>query len=266
VRLAWLTDIHLDWLDEDARRDFAADVSLTDADGVVVTGDITIATTLAAHLDELAMIVSRPVWFVLGNHDCYGGSIAGSRAVARDLTGRHEYLRWLPAAGPIDLGDGVWLVGHDGWGDARLGRLDTDTVLTDFHVIEELRGAHPARLERLRALGDDAAIALGGHLAEASARARHVIVATHVPPFREACWHEGAISDDDWLPYYTCDAVGAALRRAAAAAPGVAFTVLCGHSHGAGTARILANLTCRTGGAEYGEPVVQDVLDTAALP
>jgi hypothetical protein len=86
VRLAWLTDIHLDWLEADARRDVAADVSLTDADGVVVTGDITIAT------------------------------------------------------------------------------------------------------------------------------------------------------------------------------------LLCGHSHGAGTAHILPNLTCRTGGAEYGEPVVQDVLDTAALP
>jgi hypothetical protein len=32
-------------------------------------------------------------------------------------------------------------------------------------------------------------------LPAALGRFRHVVVLTHVPPFREACWHEGRISD-----------------------------------------------------------------------
>ncbi|MFM7113065.1 MAG: Eco57I restriction-modification methylase domain-containing protein, partial [Planctomycetota bacterium] len=37
-------------------------------------------------------------------------------------------------------------------------------------------------------------------------------VATHVPPFREACWHEGELSDDQWAPHFTSVVMGDALR------------------------------------------------------
>jgi 3',5'-cyclic-AMP phosphodiesterase len=86
-------------------------------------------------------------------------------------------------------------------------------------------------------------------------------VATHVPPFREACWHEGKLSNADWLPHFSCKAVGEALRRAAKAHPDRKIRVLCGHTHGAGTAEILPNLKVFTGGAEYGEPAVQGVFE-----
>src|SRR5688572_22159487 len=72
MHLAWLTDIHLNFLEDDARRDFAAAVAATGADGVVVTGDIAEAESLVPMLEELAEVVARPVWFVLGNHDFYG--------------------------------------------------------------------------------------------------------------------------------------------------------------------------------------------------
>ena len=38
------------------------------------------------------------------------------------------------------------------------------------------------------------------------------------------------------------------------------MTVLCGHTHGA-EAQVLPNLRVLTGGAEYGEPKVQRVLE-----
>lgn len=44
----------------------------------------------------------------------------------------------------------------------------------------------------------------------------------HVPPFREASWHQGRISDDDWLPHFTCKAVGDVLREAMVAHCGLA--------------------------------------------
>ncbi len=98
-------------------------------------------------------------------------------------------------------------------------------------------------------------------LPDALARFRHVIVLTHVPPFRESCWHEGKVSDDNWLPFFACKAVGDALREAMAAAPDRQMTVLCGHTHGSGEAQILPNLRVLTGGAVYGKPSVQRVIE-----
>ena len=77
---------------------------------------------------------------------------------------------------------------------------------------------------------------------------------THVPPFREACWHRGQISDDDWLPHFACRAVGEVLVEAMAAHPECEMTVLCGHTHSPGEAQVLPNLRVLTGGAEYGRP------------
>src|SRR5438874_8164912 len=98
----------------------------------------------------------------------------------------------------------------------------------------------------MQELGDEASAYLRSVLPEALRRFRHVIVLTHVPPFREACWHQGRISTDDYLPHFTCKAAGDALREAMAAQPDRQMTVLCGHTHGEGEARILPNLRVLT--------------------
>lgn len=256
MRLAWATDIHLNFLSAEARDAFAAGVADAAPDAVVLTGDIAEAPSVEAHLLALEARLARPIYFVLGNHDCYRGSIAGVRAAAAALSARSRHLRWLPAAGVVPLAPGVALVGVDGWGDGRLGDYARSPVLlNDFFLIEELAWLDPAaRLARLHALGDEAAAYARATLPGAMAGARAVVFATHVPPFREACWHEGAISDDDWLPHFTCEALGAALLDVAAAHPGCALTVLCGHTHGAGEARLAPNVVALTGAADYGAP------------
>lgn len=263
MRLAWLTDLHLDFVSAGEVDALAQAIAARGVDGVVVTGDIATGTTVVAQLEALAAHLACPIWFVLGNHDCYGASIAAVRAEARALTQRHSRLRWLPAAGVVRLDAATALVGHDGWGDGRLGDLARSPVfLSDFVYVAELAGlAHAAWAPTLAALGDEAAAALAPAVAEALTWARHVVVATHVPPFREACWHEGAISDDDWLPFFTCAAVGEVLRGAMQARPDARMTVLCGHTHGAGVADVLPNLRVRTGGAAYGAPALQGVLE-----
>ena len=44
-------------------------------------------------------------------------------------------------------------------------------------------------------------------------------------------------------------------------APDRQMTVLCGHTHGSGEAKILPNLRVLTGGAVYGKPRVQRVIE-----
>jgi Icc protein len=55
--------------------------------------------------------------------------------------------------------------------------------------------------------------------------------------------------------------VGDVLAEAMAAHPDRNMTVLCGHTHGAGEAEMLPNLRVLTGGAVYGMPRIQRVLD-----
>lgn len=263
MQLAWATDIHLNFLTLDEIDRFCDRVVATGADALVVSGDLSEAPSLEEHLRRLAARTPRPVYYVLGNHDFYHGSIAGVRELARELGHKHEGLIWLPAAEIVPLSADTALIGHDGWGDARLGNYaSTPIFLNDFLLIEELaRLDHEQRLSMLRMLGDETGDFLRRMGSAALARFHHVIVVIHVPPFREACWHEGQISDDDWLPYFTCHAAGEALLELARAHPGRHLTVLCGHTHGEGSARILPNLVVETGGAEYGAPAIQRVLD-----
>jgi 3',5'-cyclic-AMP phosphodiesterase len=53
------------------------------------------------------------------------------------------------------------------------------------------------------------------------------------------------------------------MRRVMQANPQSRLLVLCGHTHGNGETRILDNLQVLTGGAEYGRPEIQRVLDVA---
>lgn len=83
----------------------------------------------------------------------------------------------------------------------------------------------------------------------------------HVPPFKEACWHQGQLSGDDWLPFFSCKAVGDVLQDAMKQHSDVAMTVLCGHTHSAGACQILPNLKVTTGCTEYGAPQVQQIVE-----
>jgi 3',5'-cyclic AMP phosphodiesterase CpdA len=258
VRLAWATDVHLNFLGAADRARFAAQVAATPTEGVLITCDIAEADSFERLLDEVAAAVApRPVWFVLGNHDFYRGGIAEVRAQAAAMT----TARWLPAAGVVQLTSDVALVGHDGWGDARLGDpAYTRVELSDFHLIRDLVGtSRRARHAILRRLGDEAAAALRDLVTRALDVARHIVVATHVPPFRESCWHEGQISNDEWLPYFTCAAVGDVLRELMTARPDARMTVYCGHTHSGGAAELLPNLNVVTGAAQYGAPTVQTI-------
>ena len=258
MKLAWLTDIHLDFVGpEGALRLFEA-IAATGADGVLVGGDIATATSVCPYLRRMGERLGRPVWFVLGNHDFYGGSIAAVRGEAARLSQEGDVV-WLGAAGVVELTPETGLVGHDGWGDARLGdHAGSGVMMNDFFQIAELTGLGKAELGvRLRRLGDEAAAHLATVLPEALRRFGHVVVVTHVPPFQDACWHRGGISDEDWLPYFTCKAAGDALSKAALEWPERSLTVLCGHTHSAGECRPLPNLRVVTGAATYGCPGVQ---------
>ncbi len=263
MRAAWLTDIHLDGVPSATLEAFHNSLLEADPDIVLVGGDIGEAATFPSHLERMEAKLLRPIYFVLGNHDFYGGSIAKVRGRAEELSERSPDIRWLPKAGVVGLTHRTGLVGHGSWADGRLGNTVRSTViLNDYVRIRDfIPLAQLPRFEKLAELGDEAAAYFEVVLTQAAERFSQLIVLTHVPPFKEAAWHEGRPSDDDWLPHFACKAVGDVLVRVMQAHPECRATVLCGHTHGEGEARITENLLVRTAGATYGEPELQSVLE-----
>jgi predicted phosphohydrolase len=262
VRATWLTDIHLNFLRPLALQAFYERVREEQPQVLLVTGDIGESDSVMRFLEELGAIA--PVYFVLGNHDYYRSSIAAVRGAMERLDG---VATWLPAHEPMRLTSNIALIGIDGWGDARCGELESTVQLSDWNLIDELKRCKDkaARIETLQRLGSNEARALRDRLTRVP-EAPHLLVLTHVPPYPEACVYDGVQSTPPWLPWFTCIATGEVLDEYANAHPDQRITVLCGHSHGAGTFQRLPNLEVRTGGwppgiEGYGNPIVQATLE-----
>ena len=263
MKTIWLSDIHLEFLHGPEIQQFLRELDDIHADAVLIGGDIAQASSVTSSLRQMQDQLGVPIYFVLGNHDFYHGSISEVRSAIRCLTKECSGLHWLSIGGAIPLTNRTSLVGHDGWGDGRLGDYENSRVqLNDFRLIEELRDlGRKETLQRLMRLGDEAAEHLGAVLPEAMASSEHVIVVTHVPPFTEASWYDGRYCDPEWLPYFSCKAVGDVLAGTMRLHPDKKMTVLCGHTHGGGQSRILPNLMAFTGPARYGQPAIQKVFE-----
>jgi predicted phosphohydrolase len=182
MRLAWITDPHFNFLPPFGAHAFGQYVAKeTDCDAVVLTGDIAESKSLDRASEGFAEGLGKPVYFVLGNHDYYGGSIEGTRRVARRLGGN---LRWLHNAGIVQLSQETALLGHEGWYDAQYGdAMGSRVWMSDFDWIEDLRGLTRQELvTKLFYLGREAAQEARTVLAEALAQYPKIVMATHYPP------------------------------------------------------------------------------------
>ncbi len=262
-KVAWLTDIHLDHIDDAGIESFCEMILSHSPDCILIGGDLSTAPRLLSDLQLLDSYFPVPTFFVLGNHDYYFGSIAHVRRELLERTAYFSNLRWLPQQGVVPLCEDTCLIGHGSWADGRFGNYEKSKVLlNDYIHIQEFVGLNSAdRLSLLNTLGDEAAEFFRSNLPLTIDRYRKVIVLTHVPPFQEACWYEGRISDENFLPHFSCKAVGIALQEFMLKYPQKEMLVLCGHTHGEGIVEMQNNLIVKTGGAVYGKPGLQEFLD-----
>ncbi len=261
--VAWMTDIHLNFLLPAQLGEFMKMLATIEADRFIISGDIAEAREVSEHLETMAATLRKPIDFVLGNHDFYRGSISGVREVMQILCEELPLLNYLTQADVVELTPTVGMVGHDGWADLQHGDFKRSSVwMNDYVLIRELMNTNKRTLPpKVRVLAKKAAEHTARTLMLALEKYPQVYVVTHVPPFVEACWHNGQISDDEWLPHFTCKAVGDVLLALAMTYPQRQITVLCGHTHGKGTAQIRDNLKVLTGGAEYGQPTIQNIFE-----
>lgn len=282
MKLAWCTDIHLDFIDRPdevgrVHEEFAEPLSQVDCDGVVISGDLSLAEHVCRHLRILDTVVKKPVYFVLGNHDFYGGSFDVVRSEVRSTCAASTHLRYLTGTEPIVLSPKVALVGDDGWYDARHGNLSAaNFVMSDWFRISDYisNGSmepgpwgprpHMGTIVSLsRKFADESADRLRAALRTAAASHETVIVVTHVPPWPKVHRHNGKTGSPATHPWYTSKATGDAIEDIAREFPRVKFEVFCGHTHGKFDARLGPNVVCHVGGSNYGEPSVAGFLQIA---
>ncbi len=268
ARYAWCTDIHLDHLSDQGVINFAKQMVVSNPDGIIVTGDISIAPKLVLHLSLFESVVQRPVYFVLGNHDYYNGSIEEVRKSMKDVTNMSQYLRYLPQSPYAVLSQTTALVGHDGWYDAGNGNWKTSTFgMSDWSLIKEIAipsyGGRDksAIVETVQKLAHEGVMHVHNGIKSAVRYHKNVIVATHVPPYPNTHIYKGQVGDANAQPWFTSKMMGDMLLDASVAFPKVMFTVLAGHTHGPFSGKIRDNLYVHVGEAEYGSPKLQQVID-----
>jgi Icc-related predicted phosphoesterase len=261
MQALWLSDIHLNFLSPFSMEKLFSLVQRSQPDVILISGDIGEAGRLEWNLARMQIRFQCPIFFVLGNHDYYSSSMAHVHELMAQLS--TNSLCWLTSGCIVELTPHIGLIGHDSWADGRLGDYALSQVmLNDYVLIDDFIGLDKAqRLQKLNQLGDEAAVYCHEWLPKALDQYEQVIFVTHVPPFRDACWHEGQLSGDDYLPHFSCKAVGEALIDIMTRYPHRQLTVLCGHTHSPGSVQICDNLSVISAKAEYGVPFIQQVFE-----
>lgn len=264
---AWCTDLHLDCLGDDTQKliKFGESLVKDNPTGVFITGDISIAKKLIYHMSALEQIVKRPVYYVIGNHDVYGAAFEPVRNALRDMNTASQFLRYMPAMPYYSLSPVSAIVGGDGWYDALYGNWQqSGMVLQDWSVIQDfatVNGSKATIVELCRKLAHASVTHVQSGIKQAVRYHKHVVVLTHVPPFDYAHIHEGKIGEPGAQPWFTSQMMGSMLLDASKAYPNHHFNVLCGHTHGKFDAKITANLELHVGGATYGKPELQALIN-----
>lgn len=261
-RLIWSTDLHFDAADRAQYRTYFDLIKVNEPDFVLIGGDVSNGATSLIHLTNLAKLIEKPFYFVLGNHDFYYGSIAAIRSDAQKLTIDIPRIQYLTGNGIFALSEKTALIGHDGWSDARAGDYHhSDVMLNDYFLIDELKRLNnEERFVKLHELGAEAADYLKKQLEKALESYERVVLLTHVPPFVESCLYEGLPADSNWTPHFVGKATGEAIKEVMKNHLDKELLVLCGHSHWRQDVEILPNLRVVTGHSVLGIPNVQGLI------
>jgi predicted phosphodiesterase len=260
-RILWLADIHFEFVRESEIEKFMATVKETEADAIVITGDISTGRRIYKDLGRFASI-NAPVFFVFGNHDYYGSSFEMVQGEVERAENDFPNLCFLGAGLIVTLRPGLGIIGHSGWGDGRGGLGSATNVnMNDSVLISDLAGLNRAELfQKLNSLGDESANAIRDAAKIAVARHDHILILTHVPPYEKACLYQGSPTGPAYLPHFANIALGEALTQLVSEHPNRDFTLLSGHTHTKCDFRAAPNFWVRVAAAEYGKPQIADIL------
>jgi predicted phosphohydrolase len=255
MKIAWMSDVHLNCADEIAIQAFITELAKATPDCVIITGDISVSVLLKKHLWMIENAVKVPVYFICGNHDFWGGSFNSVAFMLMELEERNPNIKWLSNNPYIKLSDNTVIVGHDCFYDAGYGDWTrSNLLLNDWFKISDFK-FQPQNM--IVDIARNYAVKGANHIFDNLTSAindgyEHSIVLMHPPPFAEASLYKGMPASDYSLPWYSCKVAGDALLSIAEKYKSI--DVFCGHTHSKCTYTPLDNLTVRLENSQYGYP------------
>jgi predicted MPP superfamily phosphohydrolase len=111
-KIVWCTDPHFEFCTNTIIFKWIETIQNSEASGVILSGDITNSKNIEQILIGMNQSLKTPIYFVLGNHDCYGGSRKEVQQKVENLCEYYPSLHFLDSQGVIELNPTTALVGH----------------------------------------------------------------------------------------------------------------------------------------------------------
>lgn len=283
----WMTDVHFDFLGsnlQEQRENIEYVLSevfgnVSDIAGIFITGDISNGHYIIDHLKIVSNYLGNTqLYFVCGNHDFYTSSTEVIRKNIDSLVKSRKSkknMHYLTQCEPVRLSDTVYITGDDGWYDALYSNYkESSFLMNDWFSIGDFSISGASRNNKYlinkdvivsvaRGLASDSADRLSikvTTLLQTNKSVSEIIILTHVPPFEEASWHDGARADRNSLPWYSSKIMGMMLRDLATTYPHVKFNVFAGHTHSRYSNQISKNLFINVGPSKYSQPNISGII------
>ena len=265
----WLTDIHLNFVCLSDRLKFYKEIESREEKEIFITGDISESASISYFLREMSYnLTNKKITFVLGNHDYYRGSIKATQIEMINLSAERSNIFYLNDR--VTGWNDTYIIGCDSFADGKFGDYNNSHVIMNDHRLilefQKHQNNKPKLLKQMQKLANFDTNNLYNNLhnlmpqnCSRPEEGEKIIILTHVPPFAESCLFNKRPAGEDYLPFYSCKAMGDVLLDFAKEFEYIQLLVLCGHTHEAATYQPLPNLTVRTGVAEYGHPRVEIV-------
>lgn len=227
-KIAWATDLHLDWCTSAKSLVILAEQAQLTSNIVsqgwtaISTGDLSSNGQLGVHA---ALMKKASMHFILGNHDYWGNTFNDAGALAEKF-GEEYYLHGKVLTRPS------WaMVGHNGFFDFRTGIVAPSLFQTwDSEYNPDLKGKSYHQIAYMLPTKAEVETNALLRLLDTVDKPR-IYVATHVPPFPEACLYQGKPSRDEALPFFCNTTLGEELLTYVYNRRDVQFIVLAGHTH-----------------------------------
>lgn len=262
MKICWLSDIHLNFVSEEAAKALFESVRVHDSQCVFVTGDISESPALSFHLDLMDQIVGKPVYFILGNHDFWYSTTQMIWENLPKLVNKMSFMKYMTAGTYMPLDTETCVIGHDGWYDARYGdAAGSKFGMRDWSIMGDYvncKNIHQV-IEKSQEIAAHSVEHFRKNLVETVKRYKKIVLLTHMPPFDDTHIYQGQIGEAHAQPWFTNRMLGELFYTAAKANPGIQFVVFAGHTHGRISKDILPNLLVHVAGVDYGAPVIQSI-------
>jgi len=261
--IAFLSDIHMNFIKDDKIIALANQINKTKADLSVVTGDLSEYPELYSGLDVLKKHLDKPLYFIHGNHDFYHASIADTKAKSLKYSLSNDKIKWIGDTNqqPIELSKTTCLIGVDGLYDGREGDFYHFPYfeMPDFRLIRDFKTLPIGRTnlkDKIMEVADIEIETLKSKIEQAVQQYNNIFCLMHSPPFAKTSKYENdQISPVYSLPFFSNKNMGEMLLDMKEKYPNHIITVLCGHTHYPAELQI-DNLNVYVAGALYNEPEV----------